>query len=288
MTISEVSENVGAIHSIAKDTRGMVENLSLDNRSVEIEKWLCPPDPSTNLNEAQKKLEKGTGSWFFEGEPFKQWKTGQCQHLWLHGIPGCGKTILSAAIIEDLSQQSDSSQIVLNFFFNFSDADKRSLDKLVRSLVAQLYSRCDKSREEVFKLFSSCENGRKQPAFESLSTTFKQMAKHVTKIQIVLDALDECLTRRDLLSWLKSLASLGHAGLYLLATSRKEENIESELKQWLHQGNIVSIQQDAVNPDIRLYVRRRLRNECGFERWRSEPSVRDEIETQLMEKAGGM
>ncbi|KAL3707747.1 hypothetical protein TMatcc_005729 [Talaromyces marneffei ATCC 18224] len=286
--MDDISENVGAIYSLATDTRAMVENIGLDNRSLRIEKWLCPPDPSINLNEAQKKRQIGTGSWFLDGEPFKKWKTGQCQHLWLHGIPGCGKTVLCAAIIEDLNQQTDLSHIVLDFFFNFTDADKQSLDKLVRSLVAQLYSKCDKSREELERLFSSCENGHKQPTFESLSTTFMQMAKYAGKIQIVLDALDECLTRRDLLSWLKSLACSGYTGLHLLSTSRKEEDIESELKQWLHQGNIVSIQQAGVNHDIRLYVHRRLRNERGFERWRSEPSVYDEIETQLMEKSDGM
>jgi hypothetical protein len=111
------------------------------------------------------------------------------------------------------------------------------------------------------------------------------MTKYVQKIQIVIDALDECKTRRELLSWLENLACSGHAGLHLLATSQKEEDVESEITRWLHHGNIIPFQQDTVNHDIRLYVRRRLRNNPGFKRWHSELSVQDEIETELMEKA---
>ncbi|KAL6229077.1 nucleoside phosphorylase domain-containing protein [Aspergillus navahoensis] len=276
-----ISENTTAMKAV-------VEDISRDKQSDKIRKWLSPPDPSTNLNEAQKKRQEGTGSWFLNSEPFKQWKTGNRQHLWLHGIPGCGKTVLSAAIIENLNQQHDSSYIILDFFFDFTDTNKQSLDSLVRSLVAQLFSKCEKSRKELEKLFSSCEDGNRQPTFESLSAAFMQMVKYVEHIQIVMDALDECKTRRDLLLWLEHLAHSGHSGLQLLATSRKEEDIASELNQWIHPGNIISIQQELVNDDIRLYVHRRLRSDHGFERWLSVPSVQDEIETELMRKADGM
>lgn len=265
----------------------VVEGLKLDNKFSKIEKWLSPPDPSTNLNKAQKERQEGTGSWFLESEPFKDWKSGIHQNLWLHGIPGCGKTVLSATIIDHLNQQLDPSHAVIYFFFDFADTNRQSLDQLVRSLAAQLYSRCENSRKELDTLFSSCEDGRQQPTFESLFATLLRMVNYIGKTQIIIDALDECTTRKDLLLWMEKLCS-GRAGLYLLSTSRKEEDIESGLKRWIHQGNFVSIQQDPVNHDIHAYVHERLRNDYGFQRWRSKPSVLDEIETELMKKADGM
>lgn len=56
----------------------------------------------------------------------------------------------------------------------------------------------------------------------------------------------------------------------------------------MQQHNILSIQQDPVNRDIRAYVHQQLRNDRGFRRWCSKPDVLDEIETRLNEEAGGM
>lgn len=283
-----VGKDIKRIQSVTRDTKIGVESLKSDNHLNKVEKWLASPDPSSNLNEAQKKRQEGTGKWFLQSKPFQEWKSGRHQYLWLHGIPGCGKTVLSSMIIEHLNQQLDSSDAVLNFFFDFSDTDKQSLDKLVRSLTAQLYGKCEKSQKALDKLFSSCEDGRRQPTFEPLFDTFLQMVTHVKKVQIVIDALDECNTRSDLLSWMEDLANSSHAGLHVLATSRKEEDIESELKRWLHRDNIIAVEKDHVNDDICAYIHERLQQDRGFERWHSQPSVQDEIETELMKKADGM
>lgn len=56
-----------------------------------------------------------------------------------------------------------------------------------------------------------------------------QMIKYVQKIQIVIDALDKYKTRRELLLWLENLACSGHASLHIFTTSRKEEDVETEI-----------------------------------------------------------
>ena len=48
------------------------------------QKWLSPPDPSTNHNIARKAHHKGTASWFFQGGIFEQWKSSPSL-LWIHG-----------------------------------------------------------------------------------------------------------------------------------------------------------------------------------------------------------
>jgi hypothetical protein len=48
------------------------------------QKWLSPPDPSTNHNIARKAHHKGTASWFFQGSIFEQWKSSSSL-LWIHG-----------------------------------------------------------------------------------------------------------------------------------------------------------------------------------------------------------
>ena len=49
-----------------------------------LQKWLSPPNPSTNHNIARKAHHKGTASWFFQGSIFEQWKLSPSL-LWIHG-----------------------------------------------------------------------------------------------------------------------------------------------------------------------------------------------------------
>lgn len=266
----------------------MVEGLSQDNQSTKIKAWLAPPDGSVNLNEASKKQHGGTCSWFIDHDSFKEWKTGSRRHLWLHGIPGCGKTVLSATIVQHLNQQPDSSSVVLYFFFDFTDTSKQSLSGLLRSLVAQLYWKCQDSRKHLDTLCSSCDHGQQQPTDESLLATFFLMVNEVERIQIVIDALDECKTRRELLQWMKIFSSPEHERIFLLATSRREEELESGLEPWVHRENFVPIEGDSVNIDIRSYICSTLHADNEFRRWRSKPAVLEKIENVLAEKADGM
>ena len=261
-----------------------VEDFAQDNQYKKKREWLNPPDPSVNLNKAIKERHPGTGSWFIQSQPFGEWMSGTRQNLWLHGIPGCGKTVLSATTIEHLTQQPDPSHPALYYFFDFNNIDKQSCDNLIRSLILQLYSRSENSRKELDKLCSSCDDGRQQPSYEALLTTLLQIVS-VENPRIVLDALDECRTRRDLLLLMERLAE---SGCSVLAASRKEEDIESGLRCWLRQDDIITIQGGAVDEDIRAYVHTRLQYDRGFGRWRSRPQVQEEIETELMKKADGM
>ena len=54
-----------------------------------------PFDPSGHQNIAIKLRQPGTGVWFTEGLQFKNWLETSNSKLWLYGIPGAGKTVLT-------------------------------------------------------------------------------------------------------------------------------------------------------------------------------------------------
>src|SRR2546423_3629801 len=127
---------------VSQNIRDAVKGLGFEQRREKIERWLSPPDPSTNYNKALRQRQEGTGNWFLQSHAFAKWKTQRNSFLWLYGIPGCGKTILSSTIIEDL-KRTLSRQPLLYFYFDFNDTDKQTLDSMVRSLMSQLYSKCE-------------------------------------------------------------------------------------------------------------------------------------------------
>ena len=143
-----------------QDASNAIKYLGFEQRREKIDRWLLPPDPSINHNKALNQRYEGSGLWFLESSTFAKWKTRQSSFLWLYGIPGYGKTILSSAIIKNLDSIL-SSQPLLYFYFDFNDIGKQKLESMVRSLISQLYYKYLGASQELDSLFSSCEDGRR-------------------------------------------------------------------------------------------------------------------------------
>jgi Cdc6-like AAA superfamily ATPase len=266
--------------------------LTFEQRQLQIGRWLSPPDPSTNHNKALQQRQEGTGRWFLESHEFVTWKAQKNSFLWLHGIPGCGKTILSSTIIESLKEELPG-QPLLYFYFDFDDTSKQSLESIVRSLLRQIYYKHIDTQELLDALFSACDDGRGQPSCESLCKVLLQMIGRTKEVWIILDALDECNTRKGrstegLLSWVRELINSEQRNVHLLVTGRPEQDIQSTLGSLARKKCTISVQSDLVSDDIRAYVHTRVRNGDGLKRWRNHPDVQDEIEATLTQKANGM
>ncbi|KAA8613965.1 HET domain-containing protein [Pyrenophora tritici-repentis] len=88
-----------------------------EEKLVKICSWLSAPDPSTNYHKTHKRRQAKTGLWLLESAKFAEWKERAASRLWLYGIPGCGKTILSSTIIEHLLQHChDDTSMVTAYF----------------------------------------------------------------------------------------------------------------------------------------------------------------------------
>ena len=269
-----------------------IENLKIDIYSKRVTDWLSPPDPSTNLNKALDQRHPGSGQWFLQDSVYSAWKTERKSFLWLHGIPGCGKTILSSTVIEDLGKSEASSQSLLYFYFDFTDTEKQSLEKAVRSLISQLYEKKKHVRRHLDSLYSLCGNGKRQPSNDLLQTAFQKMVEEADGVWMVLDALDECQTQKgyrskSLFSWIKHLQN-SHIGIHLLVTSRPEQVIRPIIEKWVSDNENISIQSNLIRSDICAYVHARVGEHSGLNRWKSSPEVQTEIEANLIMKANSM
>ncbi|OCK96816.1 uncharacterized protein K441DRAFT_656827 [Cenococcum geophilum 1.58] len=287
-----VKKDVNEMRCDVEDVRNTVQDLTFEQRREKIERWLSLSDPSINYNKALQQRQEGTGLWFLRSDAFAKWKIQRNSFIWLYGIPGCGKTILSSTIIEHL-KRSLPRQPLLYFYFDFNDTGKQTLDRMVRSLISQLYCKYKDTWKQLDSLFSSCGDGCRQPSCESLCGVLLQIIEQVKEVWVVLDALDECYTRKGppiegLLSWIRNLLNLEQRNIHLLVTSRPEQDIKLGLSDLAHNEDVVPIQGDLISDDIRAYIHTRVREGDDLKRWRPYPDVQDEIETQLMQKANGM
>ena len=52
-------------------------------------KWLDPPDPSINHNNARNKYFENTGQWLLDDEKYLTWKQQPNSLMWINGICEC-------------------------------------------------------------------------------------------------------------------------------------------------------------------------------------------------------
>src|SRR6266536_4322083 len=67
-------------------------------------RWLITTDPSHNHNRACDLHESHTGRWLIDSPEYKDWICGPNRFLWLHGIPGAGKTVLLSFVVENIKR----------------------------------------------------------------------------------------------------------------------------------------------------------------------------------------
>src|ERR1700732_4278777 len=79
-------------NDVAVEIKNTVRSMILNQQDKEVLSWLKLSDPLNNHNLARQKHEPTTGNWFLHSDTFKAWLTAPKSLLWVHGIPGSGKT----------------------------------------------------------------------------------------------------------------------------------------------------------------------------------------------------
>ncbi|KAI9775388.1 MAG: hypothetical protein M1839_001243 [Geoglossum umbratile] len=197
--------------------------------------------------EAQKYVnpnrEPSTCLWFLENKRFLDWRDKSTSSLlWVTADPGCGKSVLSKALIDEklLDQDPENATFCYFFFKDVSD-DQRSVTRALSALLHQLFS-SDKGAPLIKHALPEFDKNGDQVSsiFEVMWAIIEQVASdpESDKIVFLLDALDECQSsmRNCLITRLKDFEyesirrSPIKPKLKFLVTSRPYWEIESEFR----------------------------------------------------------
>lgn len=247
--------------------------------------WLSSASPDSNHESARAKYSQGTGQWFLESPAFISWMNRSRHSLWVHAIPGAGKTILCSTIIDHVLKDRQLNEGIAYFYFDFSDSSKQKLDACLRSILAQLCSAHPSMPPAVADLKTLSESPGRNGflANDELLSTLVCVCSDLDRCRIVIDALDEGTDREELMKVIKALVD--STSVSLLATSRKDEDI---IEDMLSDVMSISVNLDSVNVDndIRAYVVKCFETDSKL---RKRPqSAKNRIEEVLTTKAEGM
>ncbi|KAK2063232.1 ankyrin repeat protein [Colletotrichum caudatum] len=171
--LESMKESLASIELTTVEMKTQIDRMSSNSHVQKIKEWLSPPDTSTNYNLARERRHKGTGLWFLKTSAYQEWEHGSRKHLWIHGMPGCGKTVLVTTILHHLARMKDL--VTLEFFFDFSDTTKQKTEDMCRPIAFQLYNKRIESRKELDSLLASHDDGRRQPTPQALTQCLQAM-----------------------------------------------------------------------------------------------------------------
>ncbi|KAH7322527.1 ankyrin repeat-containing domain protein [Stachybotrys elegans] len=243
--------------------------------------WIDPTDydgDSSELTKHSTSHLQGTSQWLFGSDIFNQWHDGRDDGiLWIRGVPGAGKSVLAARLIQHLSSENCP---VLYFFFRHTIKSNHRPESALRDWIAQILPYSPPLQLALKSLISE---PIKLDSVDKLSIAelwhlLRLALKAIPKAYCVVDALDEMdhATLDTFLTLLDQLGNLHPDKVKLVITSRPIAIIERIVRNLRLLD--IRLDREAIDPDILMYLHHRL----------PPLESRDAVVDKVMAKAGGL
>ncbi|KAM7197300.1 hypothetical protein V8F33_005728 [Rhypophila sp. PSN 637] len=245
---------------------------------------------SSHHKSARKGRLQGSGQWLLQKPEYRAWREDSASAvLWLHGIPGSGKTKLASLIIDDLQNREN-----LAFFYcmrNPAEPERGRCDRILVSLVRQLATGLPNGSilppvlahyEDA--LSGTCDFEDQSWTSEESSAVLLELMEEYPAVTIVLDALDEVNEedRQELMDILSELLRDSPNLLKIFVSSRSNIDIA------LHFEGSPNVYIDSENSgDISAFIDDRL-NTARLLRGQISKDLHTKIQGRLLDGARGM
>ena len=255
-----------------------------DQECETVLEWLTPIDYAPQQSDYFKRQQPGTGQWLLDSAEFQTWLDTSNQTLFCPGIPGAGKTIITAIVIDNLrTRYKDDTKVGIAYiYFNFRRQGEQKLEGLLASLLKQLAQEQLYLPDSIKDLYNCHKKDRTRPSADEISRALRSVAINFARLFLIVDALDECqITDRCRSKFLSEMFNLqARTGANLFATSRPILDIEREFKGCVSRDILAS------DEDVRRYLDGHLSQLPAFiSKW---PDLQKEIKNEIIQAVEGM
>ena len=283
----KIRDSIKGMRTELKERHEAETRLAMDKETKEILGSFAKVDSRSNFEMSRKLRSPGTGLWLTESQEFKHWLETKNARLWLYGIPGAGKTVLAASVIEEALRVVNPRTAIAFFFCDYKDSASQDLTNILGSL-AQQFAKQDEDSFAKLRKFYETQNSEHRPNFrydpEALLEVLRAITLTFDCAMIIVDGLDECGTNTPLVvDSLQTLNDGDDATVKTLFLSRDEIEIRERLEHY------TKIAIAARSSDLRLYVGSEIDSRIRTKRLRiKDPSLKEHILERLVEGAEGM
>lgn len=254
-----------------------------ESKQREICNWFGQTNPSSNHNAALSLYEDGTASWVLRSQEWSAWESLQSRAVWLHGIPGAGKTIMMSYLIENVIRQCHQrgqKNNVCVYYYCYHGHNQDATTPLLRWILSQLFRQAKAIPSRAHDIF---RQGR-EPDLASLLSLLADIVSVFDTICIMVDALDESLNRQNILALLQTLVTDDRFNnIQLFVASRDYIEIRRTMSSIFEP---LSLSNSLVETDISRYISAKIATSEKIGRW--PEALRTEIKEKLSAGAKGM
>jgi Cdc6-like AAA superfamily ATPase len=267
---------------IKNDTTALRDETAVQHKK-DLLKWICPVDYYEQHRDFIARHQTGTGQWFLQDRKFQEWLWSDNATLLCPGIPGAGKTIMAALVIDHLLRsQHVADGPVMFIYCNYQRQSEQSAKHMLSSILRQIIDMQPGVPKLVQDFYTSHTAKRTTPSPDEIEQVLGAASKGLQGLTIIVDALDECETRarQEFLSAVETLSR--QCAVRLLATSRPLPTIQSH-PTFLGKPTLAV---KASDEDLEKYIRSRA-SELHF-RVVSKTDLLEDLVTSTVHATGGM
>ncbi|KAL6831934.1 hypothetical protein V8C40DRAFT_285364 [Trichoderma camerunense] len=269
---------------VSKTGEDVAQMTSIIEREgdLKIFDWITSRDYSLQQNKYIKMHQKGTGRWLLNSAEFITWVETEKQTLFCPGMPGAGKTILTAIVVNNLISRfaHDPSVGIAYIYFNFWQQDDHKVEDLFASLLKQLVRGQSSMPASLKNLYDQHKGKGTRPSLDKILKILQYViGVYCSRAFIIIDALDECQSSDNCrMSFIKGLLDFQNCGASIFVTSRSIPEVTDKFE-----GSI-RLEIRASDDDIRRYVKDQI-SQGGSAMLRD---MQAEASTGIMSAADGM
>ncbi|KAJ7076752.1 hypothetical protein B0H15DRAFT_1004565, partial [Mycena belliarum] len=242
----------------------------------------------TSLNFFQRQADilaawqPGTGEWLLTDARFKSWESGGQQVLWCYGIPGAGKTVISAMVVNHLqSKFKGTDSGVACIYLNHKETASHTLVNLLASIWKQLAVGKPLALS-VHTLYRHHRERNTSPSEQEVAEILHNLLAQMSQVYLVIDALDE-YPEQQRWALMDQLSRILGPTMRLMLTSRPHLEFNDIFP------DLLAVEIRAADEDILSYIDKQINLAPRLSKHvRGQPKLRDEIKACIMSKVDGM
>lgn len=250
-----------------------------------------PFSPYDLFEDCRQSMTEGTCEWVLSRPEYASWHSPnfaglQPKVLWIHGLPGAGKTMLCSRLVEHVYSTLEPPSA--HFFFSSRFESCNNPFVAIRSWIAQIISVDDYALDIVrdkYKTQEYQDKDHSQASKAIVNSLLKEISHAVPGCTFIMDGLDECtgLIPEFLLTVEESIAN---SSARLLIVSRDEPRIRSAMARMGTQDFAFAEYKISLE-DIREDAERVSRQIVHTKLSNKSETVRNDISKALAERAEG-